>query len=98
MYNYKTKNGKNGFIPGVGAIVNGLITSEVKLENPLLELVETSTSIVGTEVAQASVVTEATPISQPVPVTVPAVSTIAEASNAPIQVLQPQTPNTQEIK
>lgn len=37
-YTYKTKNGATtGFVPGVGAIVDGVISSNVPLESPNLE-------------------------------------------------------------
>lgn len=41
-YTYKTKDGtKTGFVPGIGAITDGSITSHVLIESPNLELVHT---------------------------------------------------------
>ncbi|MBS4040415.1 MAG: hypothetical protein KGZ81_07430 [Flavobacteriales bacterium] len=42
MYKYKTKNGKELVIPGVGKTVNGEITSSVKLNSPSLQLIESA--------------------------------------------------------
>jgi len=40
MYKYKTKDGSTtGVVPGIGVIVDGFITSPVKLESGNLELV-----------------------------------------------------------
>lgn len=47
-FTYKTKDGtKTGFIPGVGEIVDGEISSPVELESPNLELADAA-PIVGT--------------------------------------------------
>lgn len=44
MYKYKTKDGSTGgFLPGVGEIVDGTITSTHPIENPNLELVNETT-------------------------------------------------------
>lgn len=51
-FTYKTKDGsKTGFVPNIGAIEDGRITSDTPLHNPNLELVssdEQPAPIVGT--------------------------------------------------
>lgn len=39
MYKYKTKDGQDVTVPGVGRSVNGILMSSFKIENPNLELV-----------------------------------------------------------
>jgi hypothetical protein len=41
MNTYKTKDGSERIIPGIGRTTNGQITTDEKIENPLFELVET---------------------------------------------------------
>lgn len=42
MNTYKTKDGRDVVIPGVGRTVNGIITTAQTLESPNLELVDTT--------------------------------------------------------
>lgn len=41
MTKYKVKGVENGFIPGVGKVVNGMIETSVKLEGHNYELIDT---------------------------------------------------------
>lgn len=41
MTKYKVKGVENGFIPGVGKVVNGMIETSVKLEGHNYELLDT---------------------------------------------------------
>lgn len=66
MYKYKIKNGTDAFLPGIGATVGGVITTEYPIENANFELIETQqpeqASVVATEAPQPNVITEAAPI------------------------------------
>jgi hypothetical protein len=44
MYTYKTKDGNDITLVGVGTTVNGQIESESKIENPNLQLVSDSSA------------------------------------------------------
>lgn len=95
MYKYKTIDGLDCFIPGVGATVDGFIEVDHILEAPSLVLVsgpdeKQPAAVVGTEVAQPNVITEATPVATttaPAPVPVPVAAPVAPTpiSNAPQQ-------------
>lgn len=65
MYTYKTKNGQDSFLPGIGRTTNGKIITNKPIESTALELIEQTddnpTSVTGTEVTQPNVVTDATP-------------------------------------
>lgn len=61
-FTYKTKDGQQtGFIPGVGAIVDGEITSDTPIENPNLMIVRDQTG-------EAPVVPEPAAVVPPAPV------------------------------
>lgn len=64
MYKYKTKDGSEVVVPGVGQSTDGVILSEVKLENPNLELVTDQDQPVAP--AQPVVPVPAAPVVQPV--------------------------------
>jgi hypothetical protein len=51
MYKYKTKDGSDVVIPGVGVTEDGIITTDQVLESPNLELVEGSTEVSPNHVA-----------------------------------------------
>jgi hypothetical protein len=73
MYKYKTKNGQDMFLTGVGQTIKGEITTVRPVENPNLELVssdEQPAAVVGTEQAQPNVVVNAQPV-EPTPVAQP---------------------------
>lgn len=42
MATYKTKDGVDRVLPGIGRTVDGKITTDFKIENPMFELVEDS--------------------------------------------------------
>lgn len=68
MYKYKSKDGNDFFIPGVGHSVNGIIESQQKLEAPSLELVSEPTK-------EAPVSPVVPPVATAPPVPTPAAST-----------------------
>lgn len=66
MYKYKIKNGSDAFLPGIGATVNGVITTDQPIENANFELIEDQqpeqASVIATEAPQPNVITEAAPV------------------------------------
>ena len=80
-YTYKSKDGSEYVIPGVGRSSNGVITSETKLENPNLELIETTE-----QPAQAPIESTSTPVAQPAAIIgVAPVATVATTLNQPTE-------------
>jgi hypothetical protein len=67
MYRYKVKNGAGAVVPGVGvADENGYIDSPIELAGPQFELAgetsaDTDNKVVGTQVRQPNMVTDASP-------------------------------------
>lgn len=66
MYKYKTKDGKDCFVTGVGQTKDGILISNRVIENPNFELIEDNEpeqpSVIGTEVQQPNVVVDAIPV------------------------------------
>lgn len=97
MPTYKTKDGIDRIIPGIGRTINGQITTDAKIENPMFEIV--SEGEAPAPAAQAATAAPAAPAAAPttgVTTPAPAKTTPATLEQIAAGAGQTQTKNEEQ--